>query len=162
MRTPRPRKTGKRCAPLAVRFLRFVDTARGPQGCWLWTGAARSDGYGVIRENGRTLSTHRVAVMLVTGRWPTLHVCHHCDVRRCVNPAHLFLGTQADNARDMVAKGRSNVGERHGMSKLTNEQVIEMRGLRIRGWSLLGLAERFGISRAHAWSVVTRRSRRRG
>jgi len=55
------------------------------------------------------------------------YVCHVCDVRNCINPDHLFLGTHADNMRDMKNKGRAHLGEAHGMAKLTNSQVLEIR-----------------------------------
>jgi hypothetical protein len=77
--------------------------------CWLWTGARTTNGYGRITVGGKGHQAHRVAWMLASGAIPDgLYVCHRCDVKLCVRPAHLFLGTQHDNMQDAKAKGRLN------------------------------------------------------
>jgi hypothetical protein len=90
-----------------------------------------------------------------------MFVCHRCDNPPCVNPAHLFLGTAADNNRDRHAKGRSknlDRGARHPKAKLTELQVAELRRLRLRGWIQADLAVRFGISRGNISKIVNGRS----
>ena len=92
------------------------------ESCWLWHGAINAHGYGnfAVREgpnrNLKTVLAHRFALTLHGVDIPSgMQVCHRCDVRNCVNPVHLFLGSNADNIRDMVAKGRS--GQRVDLSK---------------------------------------------
>lgn len=78
-----------------------------PDECWPWTAATRRRGYGIFTVNRRNFVAHRLAFQVATGIDPgELLVCHTCDNPPCCNPAHLFLGTNSDNMRDMVAKGR--------------------------------------------------------
>ncbi len=120
--------------PLATRFWSKLEHDPAT-GCWLWTGAIKKPhrtrrgcgGYGLIARGGRhdgTAIATTIAWELTFGPVPTgLLICHTCDVRRCCNPGHLFLGTHEENMQDMVAKNR------HGMNgaKLTPANVIEIR-----------------------------------
>ena len=100
-------------------------------GCWDFKGS-RSDGYCNIKCNNKTYKAHRVSWMIHVGPIPKgMLVCHKCDLRHCCRPDHLFLGTNADNAKDRDRKGNFVVlrGEKNGMSVLTLDQVKEIKYL---------------------------------
>lgn len=98
---------------LAERFWSLVDRS-DPDGCWTWT-ASTIGGYGRLKVSGRQERAHRVSWVLANGPIPSdLLVLHRCDVRTCVRPDHLWLGTAQDNVRDMIAKGRNARGDRSG------------------------------------------------
>lgn len=122
-------------------------------GCWLWSGAQKS-GYGhMILAGGKTAFAHREMWAAMNGPIPDgLCVCHKCDVRACVNPAHLWLGTHADNCADKERKGRGNhaTGSRNCKAKLTEAEVIGLRLRRQYGASLKELSARFGVTTATA------------
>lgn len=87
---------------------RFWSKVEKAEGCWLWTAYRDDDGYGSIRVGRKAELAHRVAWWLTNGPIPPgLHVLHRCDRPECVNPDHLFLGTQLDNVVDMYRKGRA-------------------------------------------------------
>ena len=99
--------------------------------CWEFNGHRSWQGYGKIKFQGRNLLAHRLAWELTYGRIPKGKlVCNHCDNSSCCNPKQLFLGTNADNMRDMKNKGRRkniNTGENNGRSKLTSKQIVKIR-----------------------------------
>lgn len=112
---------------------RFDDkwTPEPYSSCWIWIGAQDKKGYGRISVGGRLGNArvaHRVSWQLNRGDIPIgMDVCHSCDTPSCVNPDHLFIGTRLDNMQDAVKKGRTTVGERNPQSKLTKENVVEIR-----------------------------------
>ena len=124
---------------------------KGPD-CWNWLGGKWSNGYGRIRNGlkGRLLA-HRVSYEIHIGPISDgLWVLHKCDNRACVNPEHLFLGTNLDNIRDMIAKRRNSPpphprGEENVQSKLTSDQV---RQIRIDGRTERDIAKSFGVSKS--------------
>ncbi len=118
----------------------------------LWTRGKTTGGYGVIYFAKRQWYAHRLAFWWVYGKDPGgLQVCHACDVRNCYEPSHLFLGTNADNHADMMAKGRNNHGpvrrgETHPMAKLSESQVAEVLYMHQFGFtSARGIARAFGV-----------------
>lgn len=139
---------------------RSVETERG---CWEWQGSLHRLGYGRF---GKSSFAHRGAWEAANG--PVDHglcVCHKCDNRRCVNPDHLFLGTHAENMRDMVIKGRSprKVGSNHNMAKLTEHDVSIIKWCLDAGVQQTRLAGLYGVSkgaigfiaRGEHWKHVT-------
>lgn len=110
---------------------RFEKSVSKGDGCWLWTASTRN-GYGRLRVGERKATASRVSYELYIGPIPEqMVVCHRCDNPTCVNPAHLFLGSRADNMDDMIAKGRHIAGkargEENGRAKLSLEQVAAIR-----------------------------------
>ena len=127
-------------------------------GCWLWKGYLNPGGYGVFSMPGKkSRCAHRIAWNLFRGEIPKgLMVCHRCDIRACVNPKHLFLGTVAENAADMKRKGRSRSGEKNSRAKLSAAKVSRIKGLLARREkSMREVASRFGVSYATISAINT-------
>lgn len=134
---------------------------RAASGCLKWTGKHDFNGYGLVRfyrHNRAWQGTHRIAWELAVGPIPNgLQVLHHCDVRDCCEPSHLFLGSQAENVSDMIAKGRNVCGVNGMIRKLTEDQVTEMRSLYAsRERTQRQLSELFGVTRGHVWRIINR------
>lgn len=134
--------------------------------CWLWTGASSKKGYGAFYFRGRQVGAHVASYWIHVGDVPAdLQVLHRCDVRPCVNPEHLFLGTQSDNMQDMVRKGRQKKvgtpqrGELNANLKLSDAQVTEIRALFSTGMRQTEIARTVGATKANVWSIVHNRSR---
>lgn len=144
------------------RFWSKVRKA-GPDECWEWQAArCKITGYGYFRTGGRgsgTTTAHRVAYTLTHGDVDSdAVICHRCDNRSCVNPAHLFAGSQAENISDMVAKKRQARGAGHSVGVLTESQVQEIRARYAAGGILQReLAAEYGISRDWVGKIVNRR-----
>jgi hypothetical protein len=165
-----PRRAVKRTRSYPQRHpVGFVGAAREnlDSGCVEWIGSIDADGYGRVWVKGKRVGAHRRAWELTEGPIPDgLDVLHRCDNRRCVNGYHLFLGTNADNVQDMVAKGRSKLcnkpGEANSNARLTNEQVREIRkrwAAAERNWGLQSqMARDYGVSQATIGSIVHNRS----
>lgn len=116
--------------------------------CWLWTRGLTFSGYGQFHVKRRGLKAHRVAWEITYGEIPAgLCVCHKCDNRKCVNPAHLFLGTNAENMADRNAKGRQAgpVGEANRGAKIKSADVY---CIRLAVGKQSEIARRFGLSEA--------------
>ena len=157
-------------------FERFEDKfERIPwSGCWVWIGATNADGrYGHFASGAlKSRQAHRIAFTLYgKGDVPQdMNVCHHCDNGLCVNPAHLFLGTQKDNVADMITKGRKVIGnggrhgnhakgESNGQAKITRSLVENMRARYDAGErNIAALARSFDMSESQTRRIVWRHS----
>jgi hypothetical protein len=143
---------------------RFERKTIKTSGCWLWSGVANNSGYGSmacpsIFGQPRTLA-HRLAWMINFGPIPMdKEVCHRCDVRICVNPEHLYLGTHRENMLDMFNKGRNLIkpGSLHPYARLSESDVLEIRRRRASGETGRSLALQFGVSFQHLSDIVLRK-----
>lgn len=149
------------CAGIIARFGRFVQPSTG---CWLWTGSRTGSWKGgqhgqFALYHGDHIYAHRLSYLLFNGPIPAGRVVRHtCDVGYCVRPSHLLVGTQKDNLRDAVERGR--LPKYRSPRKLSPEQVIEIRRERMRGTLQRELAVRYGVTPA-CISQVCNLSRRR-
>lgn len=147
-----------------ARFWAKVDKAGpavtkklGP--CWDWVAFRLPGGYGRFRVGSRAEQAHRVSYALAFGSFdPSLDVLHRCDRPCCVNPDHLFLGTDADNTRDKIAKRRHDFGTRHARSIVNDAVVMEMRAANAAGESTCAIAKRLGLKQPMVYDAIVGRS----
>jgi hypothetical protein len=146
---------------IVSRFWQKVDIGDGDS-CWEWQAYRMAAGYGQFGINQQVLRAHRVAWELENGPIPPGHyVCHHCDNPPCCNPAHLFIGTPADNMQDKAAKGRGaggGFGACHAKTTLTEDEARQVRRLYDEGCVGREIASSFGVSPSVVSSIGTRRS----
>lgn len=113
--------------PMLKRFERkYIPEPNS--GCWLWTSTMHEGGYGEFKENGKRIRAHVWSYKTFVGPIPEgLFVLHHCDMRCCVNPDHLYVGTKWQNTQDAINRNRFPVGINHSSTSLTEQQVLEIR-----------------------------------
>jgi hypothetical protein len=136
-------------------FWKFVDKKKGNE-CWIWKGKPNNSGYGTANFRGKFVGAHRVSYILNIGKIPEkMSVLHHCDIKMCVRPDHLFLGTQKDNIMDMIKKGRNLCGEKHNMAKLNENKVREIRRKMKAGINYKIIANEFKICKSHVFDIAS-------
>lgn len=138
---------GNRMCAMAAKLA--ANTVNGPNGCRLFVGYRQPNGYGWVNLGNKKIAAHRLALLVAGVEVPTgMDVCHRCDVRNCVNPAHLYVGTRRQNMADCTARARHNkpCGESHWAAKLTAAEVTSIRRLRARGVKVTDVAARFCIN----------------
>lgn len=124
-------------------------TVINENGCWLWTGCTKQFDYGVVRAKRKNYLAHRLAYEIFKNELPgNKYVCHSCDTPRCINPDHLFLGTQTENMFDAKTKKRMKSGEDHYSTKLSKKDVEEIRVLVGMKFSQRKLAKLFSVSQS--------------
>lgn len=152
------------------RFWSKVDKSHD---CWLWLAAKNSHGYGQFRVNGKLYRAPRLAYQIFTGKIPTLFILHTCDNPSCVNPKHLFEGTNQDNMKDMVAKGRNFIrpisgdenpskkypnriarGSKQGLSKLKEDDIPIIRELFRLGKTKQEIADKFKVTKRNITFIL--------
>ena len=157
------------------RFWSKVDRC-GPDECWPWIAGKDIKGYGNFWR-GETVQSHRVAFFLHRGKDPfPLHILHSCDNPPCCNGKHLFVGTTQNNTADRHAKGRDATGDKNGArthpekwwqrgefhrrpsAKITDEQVLTIRGLHGQGMLMKEIAKRFSVSRSNISMIINKKT----
>lgn len=123
-------------------------------GCWEWQGYVMKNGYGQINTEGRTLLAHRASAHIFNGfdLSSNFFVCHTCDNRKCINPAHLWLGSAKSNTRDMCNKNRNAYGEKHGQSALKEKDIKRIRKIyKTKGYETYKkIADEYGVN---GWTI---------
>ena len=169
----RDRRNARIAAGLGDRETRFKSKLAPPNenGCRLWTAGCFDDGYGAFKTQDKLVRAHRYAWEIVNGQIPDgMLVCHKCDVPTCCEISHLWIGTNKDNMRDMVEKGRACSGDRNraahvplrgelnARARLTEADIRFIRESVASGVCRKELAEKYDVGLPHICSIVVRRN----
>jgi len=156
-------KNGKYVSSKEEIFKRHADIS-DENNCWEWKAFKNAKGYGQTKIGGRSgklILSHRLSWVINFGEIPEgLHVCHKCDNPSCVNPNHLFLGTNLDNIKDRVSKGRSHRiwlkvdREKQPRCKITNKQIIEIIELKKSKIPALEISKIFNVNVSHIYRLI--------
>ena len=149
---------------LIDRFYKYLPNDLNENNCWEWKGSFDSSGYGCIYSNKKTLKAHRVSYEIYYKKsLGNLHCLHKCDNPSCVNQLHLFCGTNLDNIKDKVKKGKcytgNQKGESNGASKLTDTDVIKIRQLHQSGkFTTIKLGNMYNVNRSTISYIVNNKT----
>lgn len=139
---------------------RLFAKVQKTDGCWNWVARKSPQGYGRISVGNVNKLAHRVAYELMVGHIGEMHVLHSCDNPSCVNPSHLWLGTNADNIADKVRKNRTPdfSGEKNPKNKLSAKDVLDIRRMTAEGMKQRVVAEKYGITPVHVANIATKKA----
>lgn len=147
-----------------ARFLQKVSKGHS-KACWPWLAHRREDGYGwfnygISKKFTRCWLANRMAFLIANSSIVSgLHVLHTCDNPPCCNPAHLYQGTDADNRRDMIARGRALIGSASPLAILTERDVLDIRSRwKPRLVSQMTLSKEYGVTRSAIQAIIERRN----
>jgi len=146
------------CVPIEIRFWSKIRKEEG-DGCWWWTGS-NTKGYGAIGFGRKVVKATHIAWFFETGKWPEDYVLHKCDNPSCVRFSHLYVGTQLDNMRDCVKRGRARprAGADNGRAKLTAVQVTDIRRqFAAGGISKAALGREYLVTSTTIAGIISRR-----
>jgi hypothetical protein len=147
-----------------LRFLRSAETGGlAEDSCWIWQGNVNGNGYGRFPLGNTLILAHRLSYEMFVGPISAgMNICHSCDVRLCVNPMHLWEGTQSENLKDAFKKGRMHLptrrGEQNARAKLTESEVRSIRHMARKGITKAHLARVFSVSQSNVGDIVSRRT----
>ena len=139
---------------------KFWSKVNKSNDCWLWQAAQQRGRYGETKYHSKSFLAHRVSWMLTHGPIPeNLRVCHKCDNPRCVNPNHLFLGTDADNIKDRDNKNRTAIFERNGNARTNQKIVRQIRAeYESKTTTHRNLAKKYGLSKTQIGRIIRQES----
>lgn len=141
---------------------RFFKNVQITKSCWLWIGKTKKGKYGQIRIHGKNVLAHRFTYEIFMGPIKAGYFILHkekCGNPNCVNPGHLYMGTQADNIRDRDSWGNAAIGEKNAFAKLSNKEVLKIKQLREKhNYTHETLANMFGVSDSAIWSIINGRT----
>ena len=142
--------------PIEQRLLDGIE--KDPKtNCWEWQKATTANGYGHLWCNGKLEYAHRISAMLYLNFNISSKMCvlHKCDNKPCINPKHLFIGTNQDNVTDKMKKGRGTIGEKHGLARLTEIQIRQIKKEYVpRIKTARALAKKYKVSQKHIYQIV--------
>jgi hypothetical protein len=136
----------------------YKNVIKQSNGCWEWQKSLHTFGYGVTSYKNKYWGAHRLSLVF-EGIDPTgYYVCHSCDNPKCVNPAHLFLGTHNDNMKDMRKKNRDPKGSQCNKSNLTDQDILDIRQAKENGVTGIELSKKYKVSAPSIYNICNKKT----